>query len=106
MIRTFFRPIRKSGCYNNKRESYADATITPKFRLVKLVLLIKGNEVIIPVECISDTVIIPCRALEVRHCFPNVSIRLSVRPSAGHDSNLRDANAIQYVGSTESLLSQ
>ena len=24
----FFRPTRKSSCYNNKRESYTDATLT------------------------------------------------------------------------------
>ena len=74
-MRSFFSANQNSGCYNDKRESYMDATITLKFRLMKLIWLIGDNAQVFvtPVECSSDSNIhTPLHVSGEVLCFPNV----------------------------------
>ena len=65
-------------------------------------MLIKSNEEVTPVECVSDMQYsyTPHGSGET---FISHTVYSCVRPSVGYDSSLRGANTIQYVSSTASI---
>ena len=66
-------------------------------------MLIKSNEEITPVECVSDMQYSYTPHVS-GETFISHTVCSCVRPSVGYDSSLRGANTIQYVSSTPLLL--
>ena len=62
-------------------------------------MLIKSNEEITPVECVSDMQYSYTPQVS-GETFISHMVYSCVRPSVGYDSSLRGANTIQYVSTT------